>query len=204
MSAKSIHLAILLLGLCGRPTSAADHDVVWGAPQAGVRIGVQRAASTGSTNGVIIIYVARSTNYMRDLVIPADAFQSFDYSLRWTNAQLVKPTTTGRRYGASLDTEMPRWRRINNELQNLGDEPQQMAWFRLDECFTVTQTGEYELEIRPRLLRENGKKRVIIPSPFKGEDVILVPVLFDPIRLRLHLEANSQLHTEKPGPGGSQ
>ena len=189
---QSICLAILILGLCVAPSKAADHDLVWGPPKAGARIGVERLGWTGTRNGVVMFYVARTTNYMKDLVLPANACQRFDYSLRWTNSQLVEPAQFGKRFGASLDTSMPRWKRISNELKDLGDEPQQVAFFAIDESFAIREAGDYELEIRPRLLREIGEKARTTLSPFGGSDTMqLEPVIYDPIKLRLQLHRNA-------------
>jgi|WetSurMetagenome_2_1015567.scaffolds.fasta_scaffold753508_1 hypothetical protein len=190
MRIQQICLTALLLGLGGIPSEAADQEV-WGLPKAGARIGAKRLDWTGTSNGIVIIYVVRTTNYMKDLVIPANPYQCLDYSLRGTNSLLVEPTQLGKGFGASLETTMPRWRRVSHELKNLGDEPQQVASFKIDECFTVREAGDYELEIRPRLLREIGNKAKTTLTPFGGSDTMqLQPVLYDPIKLRLHLVRN--------------
>ena len=60
----------------------------------------------------------------------------------------------------------------------------------------MKEAGDYELEMRPRLLKEAGKKREnfrSLFSPFRASqaDIILLPVLFDVIKIKLHLSANS-------------
>jgi hypothetical protein len=47
---------------------------------------------------------------------------------------------------------------------------------KIDDCFLVKEANDYELEIRLRLLKEVGNK--------------LVPVFFNPMKMKLHLVAN--------------
>jgi len=172
---------ISLLAFLSVARLAADDEIIWGKPQDGVRIGVQHNTkhhTRFAKNGLVVVYVKRATNYLRNLVLPSEVYQRLDYSLLSTNLQPVKLTNEGKKYGAKLKTGMPRWKRISLQLKNLGDEPQQMVFFHIDKCFVLTEPGEYELSIRPRLLKENGKD--------------LLPVTFDPIKLRMGLLSNSE------------
>ena len=62
-------------------------------------------------------------------------------------------------------TDMSNSKRISLELLGQLLEPEQIAWFKIDKCIGIKEDGDYELEIRPRLLKENGEKPVHIPTP---------------------------------------
>lgn len=169
-------LLVLFVLYC-TPLVAAEDSIAWGNPREGVKIGIQRSISIPG-NGVVIVYVQQVTNYLRNLVLPSESYQRFDFSLVATNLPTIKKTDEGKKYGEKLQTSMPRRRiRVYHLKYYLGNEPQQIGFFYFDKCFILKEAGEYELEIRPRLLKEEGKK--------------LVPVIFEPIKLRVPLSANS-------------
>ena len=67
------------------------------------------------------------------------------------------------------------------ELKDFADErvdQRILGFFKIDECFIVEQDGDYELEVLPRLLKESTNNK-------------LVPVLFQPIKIKLHLLRNA-------------
>ena len=169
-------ILVSLLSYCA--TAAKAEEFSWGIPQEGVKIGVvQRPWSTH--NGVITICIARTTNYMNDLVLPSDFQQSFECTLKGPNTLPVEKTAAGKRYGAKLQTNMPRSKRISGELKdNFGNDLMQLAFFEIDKTFIITDSGRYELEIRARLLKESTNG--------------LVPVAFYPIKVNLDLVANKR------------
>ena len=132
-------------------------------------------------NGCIAIYVAPSTNYAKNLVEP-EFKQALELALRDSSNNLVEPKPGSTRYGAALQTKMSRSRWISRQLRFLGQEESVLGGVKIDDCFLVKETNDYELEVRARLLKEVGNK--------------LVPVSFTPMKIKLHLVAN----TAKPLP----
>jgi len=147
-------------------------DIQWSEAREGVKVGIRWNTEQFPGNGAIIVYVAQATTYSNNLVDP-EADQRFEYALRDADGKPVELTKEGKKYGAALQTSMSRSRRISRQIRLWVNEPYQLAVFRMDDCFELTKAGEYEFEIRLRLLKESGKE--------------LLPVIFDPIKRRLRL-----------------
>jgi hypothetical protein len=186
-------VAILFLswthfGVAAAPSSfeIGGGIITWGKPKDEVRIGAGYRLPQFPGNDIVILfatattnYIGATTNYTADLVKP-EVEQLFEYRLRRIrDDQEVKLRPEGKKFGQPLQTSMTRRRRINRHLWHLGHpkaEPHQLALIPIDKCFWLEETGDYELEIRPRLLKWDGEK--------------LTPVPFDPIKIKLHLTAN--------------
>ena len=173
-------VSLLALLLCSVSVQAKAPVIQWGGAQEGIKIGIAFLDGFGA-NGCLAIYVAPSTNYAKNLVKP-EIRQALELALRDSSNNLVEPKPGSIRYGAQLQTKMSRSRRISRQLRFLGQEESVLGGVKIDDCFLVKETNDYELEVRARLLKEVGNK--------------LVPVSFTPMKIKLHLVAN----TAKPLP----
>jgi hypothetical protein len=178
-SAKHI-VSLLALLLCSVSVQATAPVIQWGGAQEGIKIGIALLDGFGA-NGCIAIYVAPGTNYAKNLVKP-EFNQALELVLRDSSNNLVELKAGGTTYGAKLQTKMSRSRWISGQLRSLDREGLPLGGVKIDDCFLVSEAGEYELEVRVRLLKEVGKE--------------LVPVFFTPMKMKLHLVSN----TPKPPP----
>lgn len=178
---------------------ASPHSIFWSkSSKGGVTVGVAHMKEFPG-NGAIAIFAIGSTNYTKWMVLPIKMEERLGFNLRGTNSQSVEMTDLGKKFGMQPRMDISRHERISHELEFLRDQPQQIGFFYIDQCFIIKSPGEYELEVRPQLLKEDGKKPESENPPesvrdlFKRNDVILKPVIFDPIRIKLRLSGNSSI-----------
>ena len=182
MYSASIRRAIVLLALLASIVSVpADAPVVrWGDAQEGIQVGIALMEGFGR-NGALAIHARPATNYAKNLVVP-ELSQAIGLVLRDSSNNVVKPKPDGTKFGAPLQTKMSGRSRTRQELRFLDLEGWVLGGVKIDDCYLVKEKQDYELEIRVRLLKEAGEN--------------LVPVLFTPIKIILHLVPN----TAKPPP----
>lgn len=162
-------------------TALADAPVIqWGDAQEGIKVGIALIEGFGR-NGWLAIYARPATNYAKNLVVP-ELSQAFEVVLKDSSNKPVEPTPSGNSFGAPVQTKMSRGSKIRHQLRFPDAEGRPLGGLKIDDCFLVRETKDYELEVRVRLLKETGEK--------------LVPVIFTPIKTKLHLVAN----TVKPLP----
>src|SRR5664279_3184127 len=175
-STLSIRTSSLLALLVSNLTISAPPPVIhWGPPQEGITVGIALIEGFGK-NGSIAIYARPTTNYANNLVVP-EARQAFQVSLRDSSGNLCEPKPGGTRFGVQLQTVMSRGDRIRRELRFLDEDGWPLGGPRIDECFLVKETKDYEVEIRVRMLKETADK--------------LIPVVLAPMQMKLHLVANT-------------
>ena len=167
-------VSLLALLLFSVSVQAKAPVIQWEGAQEGIKISLALLDGFGA-NGCIAIYVAPSTNYAKNLVEP-EFKQALELVLRDGSNNLVEPKPGGIRYGAELQTKMSRSRWISRQLRSFDQEGLELGGVKIDDCFLVKESNDYELEVRVRLFKEVGDK--------------LVPVFFNPIKLKLHLVAN--------------
>ena len=190
MIKQALLLIALACAFCGDCFSDPAESIVWGELREGIRIGIRHSSWPGSSNGNVIMYYAWTTNYTRNLVCPIDLTKRLDCVLRSEKWGEIKKTKEGERFGANLPTDMSRQRATNFGVSATLFEPEQIASIQLDKLFHIAEPGEYTLELQPRLLKNSGKKTEILPTIFGGSRIQVVPVIFDPIKITLRLEAN--------------
>lgn len=190
MIRRSLHLIALACSFYGDCLSAPVESIVWGELREGIRIGIRHSSWPGSSNGIVIMYYAWTTNYTRNLVCPIDLTQRLDCVLRSEKWGEIKKTKEGERFGAKLPTDMSRRRATNFGVSATLYEPQAIASIQLDKLFHIAEPGEYTLELQPRLLKNMGRKTEILPTLFGGSRIQVVPTIFDPIKITLTLDAN--------------
>jgi hypothetical protein len=175
-STLAIH-AIRLLALVSSSlgVSAAPPVIHWGEAQHGVQLGIGVIQGFGK-NGSIAVYVRPAANYAKNLVVPAPS-QRFEVSLRDSSNNLAEPKPGATKFGAQLETRMSGRDKIRRELRFLDEEGWPLGGPRIDDCFLLKESGDYELEVKVRLLKETGEK--------------LVPVMFSPMKMKLHVVANT-------------
>jgi len=173
---KTTTCLIVFAGLVFCRFNLPAADIQWSELREGVRIGVQWEKEHFPGNGIAMIYVSPTTNYSKNLVVP-EPNQEFEYVLKDLNGNLMKLTKEGEKYGVQLQTSMSRSRKISRQVRFPGDERIQLTGCYIDRIFELKQSGEYELEIRVRLLKEDGKK--------------LIPIIFNPIKIKVMLSSNS-------------
>ena len=170
------HAVSLLVLVFGSGSASGDAPVIrWGEPEQGIQVGMAVIEGFGR-NGGLAIYARPATNYAKNLVAPM-INQALDLVLRDSSNNVVKPRPGGAKFGVQLQTKMSRNSKVSRQLRFPDAEGRPLGGVNIDDCFPVKETGDYELEIKVRLLKEAGGK--------------LVPVLFAPIRMKLHLVANT-------------
>ena len=166
----------LLLLVFGSVSASADAPAVrWGEPEQGIQVGMAVIEGFGK-NGALAIYARPATNYAKNLVAPM-INQALDLVLRDSSNNVVKPRPGGAKFGVQLQTKMSRHARISRQLRFLDEEGWPLGGVNIDDCFLVKEPGDYELEVRIRLLKETGEK--------------LVPIFFVPLKTKLHLMPNA-------------
>jgi hypothetical protein len=175
----TIRSALLVLTLFSTHLMAVEPSIAWGKAKEGIVVGFSQDTRMHG-NGTIIVYACQLTNYMKNLVLPANEFQTLDLVLKGAKEHVIAFTSEGKKYGQNLKTNETRAMKASHHLRRLPrygvDEPEQIAWFYIDKCFQIDEKADYELEIRVRLLKSTDA------------DSKLIPVIFDPIKSKIHLD----------------
>ena len=176
---RSILYLLILAALSASHSFARAPDPVWGIPKEGVVVGLWHTTNRAG-NGSVAIYACQTTAYKNDLILPVNQYQTIEFVLKGTNNHPVKLTSEGRKFGQKLETAGTRSIKNKNHLTLLSrfglDDPQLISRFDINQCFRIAEEADYELEIRLRLLKMNGT-----------DDSKFMPVIFEPIKTRIHL-----------------
>jgi hypothetical protein len=167
-------LILVALTILGHTVRAGVPSIQWGGQQNGIKLGVAVLQGFGA-NGELAIYATPATNYPRNLVVPKLS-QAFEVVLRDTGDNVIEPKAGAPKLGEPVQSRMPGSLRIRRELRFIGQEDKVLGGVKIDDVFLISEPKDYELQITIRMLKEEGSE--------------LRPVVFTPIKMKLHLVAN--------------